>query len=570
MRLSDEQRAVVAIEENSFISACPGAGKTRVATAKVQREIGDAVRSGREIVCLTFTNASCDEITSRLQRSLSSAWLAAVRVRTLHSFLLETVLRPWRFRSRTLARGFRLAVPGSPLHEKAIQDVLADSAINENDLRRAVGKYWRDVDGTVRVENEEPIPVERFVQVLEGSGAIDYPGVVYHAYRLLCDDVVARALRCAISWLIVDEYQDFNPIALALFSRFAEGNRTKMFFIGDLGQMIYSFSGVTIDTLRQTANRICTRHESLGETYRCGTQISRAATNLGLGELRPTGWALTLADRASATRGRTVETLRLFMDEVRGRGLHPRDVGVLAPQKTQAAAAAQALVSLGENAVFFTGWGKSGNGWLVDLVAALLVGCRDFDVEAVRLLRSKLYEVLEGLGMSDALYCGFDDDSWFATLYELRAAIEMGAPFSEIARDLMPRFFGALLAERMLSPSDEAAIKTAAREEWKRLRKEVPDMLTLTGRGLAELVAPTDSVRCMTIHVSKGLEFNAVALVNCEEDSLPWSNYYRPPDVEGGRRLFFVALTRGEQLFHAVFAGKESRYLQQAGIEVRA
>jgi DNA helicase-2/ATP-dependent DNA helicase PcrA len=122
----------------------------------------------------------------------------------------------------------------------------------------------------------------------------------------------------------------------------------------------------------------------------------------------------------------------------------------------------------------------------------------------------------------------------------------------------------------MLSPADEATIKTKAREEWKRLREDSPNLLDLTGYELAELVVPTDSIRCMTIHVAKGLEFAAVALVSCEEEILPFSNYFRDPDVEAGRRQFFVALTRGQQLFVATFYSKQSRYLAEAGIQIGA
>lgn len=567
MQLSAEQRSVVAVDENTFVSACPGAGKTRVATAKVQREIGAAISSGREIICLTYTNAARDEITSRLERSLSSSWLSAVRIRTLHGFLLESVLGRWKFRSRSLPQDFELAVPGSPRHEHTLQSVLQQGGVEEASLRRSVQTYWRDVNGEVQVSENVQL-VKRFVETLEGSGAIDYPGVLYHGDGLMHDEVVSRALRSAVSWLIVDEYQDFNPIALDIFSRLVDGQRTKAFLIGDLGQMIYAFNGVTLETLRATANLLCHDQRTLDETYRCGSRISTAATQLGLGNLQPTGKAQHLVDEAWAIQGNTADALARFMAEVCKRNLPHKEVAVLAPTNAQSSIAAKALTSLGTRAIVFTGHGKSGHGWLIDVAGSLFVGCRDFNKGALRLFQTKLYEAFDALGLSKQIYCRFDEDLWLTALYELRATIDLQRPFNRIAGTAIIKFFTTLSMGRMVSPLNLEMVKRSARAEWKRILKDSPHILNISGVDLAELVVPTDSVRCMTIHVAKGLEFAAVALVGCEEKILPYYNYYHAPDVEAGRRQFFVALTRGEELFVATLTDNRSRYLEEAGIQV--
>ncbi|USN57583.1 MAG: ATP-binding domain-containing protein [Candidatus Peribacteria bacterium] len=56
-----------------------------------------------------------------------------------------------------------------------------------------------------------------------------------------------------------------------------------------------------------------------------------------------------------------------------------------------------------------------------------------------------------------------------------------------------------------------------------------------------------DAVKLMTIHASKGLEFNAIYVVGCEENIFPMSRAtFDTHEMEEERRLMYVAITRAE------------------------
>ena len=56
-----------------------------------------------------------------------------------------------------------------------------------------------------------------------------------------------------------------------------------------------------------------------------------------------------------------------------------------------------------------------------------------------------------------------------------------------------------------------------------------------------------DAVTLMTMHASKGLEWKAVFIIGCQEDTIPFRNYYDDPDIDEERRLFYVAMTRAKE-----------------------
>ena len=71
---------------------------------------------------------------------------------------------------------------------------------------------------------------------------------------------------------------------------------------------------------------------------------------------------------------------------------------------------------------------------------------------------------------------------------------------------------------------------------------------------------PGECVTLMTIHASKGLEFDNVFVVGVEEDLLPSSmSNDTPQGVEEERRLLYVAITRARRFCMLSFAGSRFR-----------
>ena len=68
-------------------------------------------------------------------------------------------------------------------------------------------------------------------------------------------------------------------------------------------------------------------------------------------------------------------------------------------------------------------------------------------------------------------------------------------------------------------------------------------------------------VHLMTVHAAKGLEFDNVIIIACDEDVLPMLD----ADIDEERRIFYVALTRAKENVVILYTNHASRFINEIG-----
>jgi superfamily I DNA/RNA helicase len=338
--LSAQQRAVIELNEDVFVTACPGSGKTRVLTAKIARTIEEGVSPQSRIAAVTFTNRAADEIAARLQDSgysRSKLWSG-----TIHSFALEWILRPYASYIPSLRQGFSVA------DDHYVQQ-LVESLKDQYGFRFTDDvKMGMDRQGNLIATDKIACQMIRdYREQLWTKRLIDFDTMLFLAYDVLQQrPEIPRTLGAIYSLICIDEYQDTQDLQFGILSsivRESNGN-TRLFIVGDRNQAIYSSLGglaMTVREIRDEFQRPNLLHRELTGNYRSTQRIVDFCSHLCEGGNEQ---VVSLADHA-AERGQITYSNQVINKDALGQtvanivlyhvnnGTKPEEICVLAPAR---------------------------------------------------------------------------------------------------------------------------------------------------------------------------------------------------------------------------------------------
>ncbi|MDB4909075.1 MAG: helicase [Gemmatimonadetes bacterium] len=289
--------------QHLLVSAGAGTGKTFTVVSRLLYEVGVAV--GGEVVdsplaledvaAITFTNKAAAELKQKLRDGLRDAHRRAdayavdgARVGTIHAFCGD-ILREFALRSgRSPSLSLMEEGEASVLAEQAVTETLlgaldeAPSAQLAKGLSTLLSMYSaKDIATWMGelVEKGSSLPAlfakraqfgsnertlvelatlaqARLEEMLVERGALDFDRMITWTRDLLRDDAGARrALQRRIKLLVVDEFQDVDPVQreIAYLLADPESGRTdttRLVLVGDPKQSIYRFRKADVSTWR--------------------------------------------------------------------------------------------------------------------------------------------------------------------------------------------------------------------------------------------------------------------------------------------------------------------------------
>ena len=87
---SDQQKVVNTLDRNILLLAPAGTGKTDTLSLRIAHILELGLAAPEEILCLTFTNKACKEMTDRVEKALPAEGRRVV-VKTIHGLCFEIV-----------------------------------------------------------------------------------------------------------------------------------------------------------------------------------------------------------------------------------------------------------------------------------------------------------------------------------------------------------------------------------------------------------------------------------------------------------------------------------------------
>jgi DNA helicase-2/ATP-dependent DNA helicase PcrA len=462
----------------------------------------------------------------------------------------------------------------------------------------------------------------RYQAALRQYKALDFDDLVCAVARLWREDGDVRARwQKKFLHVLVDEYQDTNRAQLEML-RLLCGERRNVCAVGDDDQAIYGWRGADVrNILDFDAHFVGARVVKLEQNYRSRTPIL-AVANAVIAKRTDAKWRKVLfteregGDRVRLAVAPTPEVEATWIGRelrrlVRDEGRRPRDVAVLYRSNGQSRLIEEALREQGIAHRVVGGTQFFERKEVKDVLAYLKLALNPSDEISLRRVvnypaRGIGESTLEKLALHAArrqwpLWQAVErvdalDDVPGAARDGCRALAQLVAdarrdlfgtrkPPSEVARAIVERV-GLKGEIDTGSPSIDAAAKRWANVEGvlstlaRREAREGGDgratdglsafLHTLTMDVESEGEDAGDVVTLSTLHGSKGLEFDVVFLIGCEEGYLPHARTLDvratddpaagAADIEEERRLFYVGVTRArEQL---VLSRAKSRVLR--------
>ncbi len=595
----EQRRAVEHFGAPLLILAGAGSGKTRVITTKIAHLVDRGLAAPRSILAVTFTNRAAGEMRERVL-GLSPAAGAAM-VRTFHSF------GAWLLRVNAAAAGLE---PGFLIYDEDDSLGLLRAEMGEGEDRGSLRRYLEGISrakdlGLSPADDPEaldaagcdPDAYAAYERRLRATGNVDFGDLILLPLRLLRREAdVKRRAHERFRVVLVDEYQDSNVAQFHLLRELA-GPDGYLCVVGDDDQSIYRFRGAEVGNILSFPDAFPgTEIVRLERNYR-STQaildVAAAVVGRNTGRLGKTLWTdLKGGDPVTLTRladqddeaawcarlvrqGDARETAILYRTNAQSRpfeelffrlGIPYRVVGTVrfyAREEVKDAIAWLALLANGRDEIAFR---RVANRPARGLGRASLERVIGDWMAAGGTLWDACRRALPGLGAKAR--AGAAD--LVAARDEL-AGLLAEAPLGALLEAILARTgLGALYTER---DHADGTSKAGNLEELVNATAGYPpgvEGLTRFLEHCALNAAPeeadagaagADRVTLITLHNTKGLEFDRVVITGLEEGIFPHeSGRHDPDEVEEERRLFYVGVTRARQRLHLTLCARRQLF----------
>lgn len=599
-KLNSEQReAVLDTSHNLLLLACAGSGKTRTITTKIAYYIEQGILRPWEILAVTFTNKAAAEMRERVASMLPDIDVSSIEMRTFHSFGAWVLRRNSReamlndnFGIYDESDSVALMQIVNPLMDKKVLKEFYKSISKAKDL----GLDPDDLSlGMIDSHEDFRRIYKGYENALRATGNCDFADLILRPVELLKGfPEIREKYQRKFKLVLVDEYQDSNRMQFELL-KLIVGENTQLCVVGDDDQSIYGFRGAELKNILTFAKSFSNVREiKLEKNYRSTSEILELAgaliaknrmrhvkdivsavdahgekprlTECATGQME----AELVVDRirrsgsydSTAIIYRTNAQSLPFEMELKRRMIPYKVVGSLKFYDREEVKDALALLFLVAN-----------RRDSINFRRIINKPSRGIGPKALDELLSYSEDVIDSLeAYSQKKTKAAEGARAFLSVYnQMKEGIENGESIGDV---LLRGIVHSGLMSYYEKDPDKSIVKA---------RKENIEMLISSfssyGRGMASLYQylenitldtttlggtgkedTQNSVVLITMHNTKGLEFDTVFVVGLEDEIIPGVPDVVSSELEEERRILYVALTRARRNLYMYYARRRMRW----------
>lgn len=263
-----QKDAVFETEKNILLISGAGSGKTRVVTAKIVYLLNSRGVDPGNILAITFTNKAATEMKARIQAEVSQEVSKKLEIRTFHSFgarLLRTLA--WKIPGYNSSFTILDSDDQKNIIKECWESVYSAVLKKNDEILKNLLRFIRyckmafllpensvedfAVFDIYPLETDEGIKIYKaYIDMLRERNAFDFDDLVTVPVRLFRESPENCEILKRYKYLLVDEYQDTNDAQNFLVKLLCKSGAV-VTAVGDDDQSIYGFRGANIDHINR-------------------------------------------------------------------------------------------------------------------------------------------------------------------------------------------------------------------------------------------------------------------------------------------------------------------------------
>lgn len=582
-----QQKAIQHGDGPMLVIAGPGSGKTTVLTNRIKYMIENYGINPKEILVITFTKAAAMEMQKRFDNMMQKK--TGVTFGTFHAVFFYILKAAYNFSVNNIikdedrSRIIRQAIENSRLEVDDISDMLSNISGEISKVKTEcvdINVYY-----SANCPEEEFRKIFKFYDLaLKKQRLIDFDDMLLYCYDLFIKrpDVLAMWQK-KYSYILIDEFQDINKIQYDVIKMLALP-QNNLFVVGDDDQSIYGFRGSKPEImLNFEKDFVNSQKVILDVNYRSSANIVSAAGYVisnnkvrfpkNIRTVNPQGDRVNIVEFNNVREEylRITDGIRVAVKE----GKKYSDHAVLYRTNSTASSFIRCMIENNIPFVLKDGVPNIYEHWIANDIYTYMniaLGSRKRS-DFMRIMnKPKRYIGRDYLTDSvisfDLLEKYYEDKPWmlerldrlqgdlrimstmspYAMINYLRKGVGYDEYLAEYASN---HSFELKELTDVIDEIAESAKNYKTYEEWR-------EYINVYSENLRESYSlerkKDDAVVLMTMHGSKGLEYDTVYIIDANEGITPHKKSVFEAEIEEERRMFYVAMTRAKQHLNIFYA----------------
>lgn len=612
---SAQNRAISHDKGPMMLLAGPGSGKTTTITKRVVNLIQEKKVTPSSILVVTFTKAAAREMKERFLRLCKEKNLSApyeqVTFGTFHGVYYTILKYAYHLNAQNI------------LSEERKYDILKEIVYRQKLTIEDEKEFFQGLVQEISMVKNGRIPLEHYysancpddtfraiyqayVKRCKTSKLLDFDDILLYTYELLTNrNDILRGWQKRFSYILVDEFQDINQLQYDVVKLLAKPE-DNLFIVGDDDQSIYAFRGAKPEIMLHFPEDYPeAKTELLACNYRSASTIVELSQKVISENSRRYKKEL-FADRMVGNPviiqafedGKQEELyVKNQVQKLLNEGIPYEEMAVLYRTNSGARFLVETLMQYQIPFCMRDTLPNLYEHWIAqDVISYIRIAMGERSRRAfLRIMnRPNRYFSRDALDDAQVSFEGlrwfYEEKDWMCdridkleedlntlkqmTPYGAINYIRYGIGYEEYLKEYAQ--YRKIKAEELFEVMEELASSAKNFKSFSEWFVHIEEYTQQLKEQAKKQVSEKKGVTISTLHSIKGLEFDAVFLMDVNEGSLPYHKAVTESSIEEERRLFYVGITRARKFLWILYAknrhDKElevSRFLTESGLVLK-